>query len=270
MKQFEELRQAYDQVGAVDKKLLIVGDGSFCNRTVFGAQLERTEVIARVRKDAKLCFVAQPGSRRYYSEEKFTPEKVRKDETIAWKEKKFYTGGKWRKVRYKEVEEVLWQRGAKRKTLRLIVLAATPYRKRKSSKLYYRQPGYLLTTDLKIKVDQLIQSYIDRWQIEINHRELKTTLGVGEAQVWSKQSVSRQPAFTVAAYSMLLLTATKCFGNLRSDIYYKLPKWRSDAKRPSIQDIINLLRKEVVENPQIMEKYGAVVDSKSTIMKAVA
>ena len=28
-------------------------------------------------------------------------------------------------------------------------MAATPYRKRKSGKLYYRQPAYLLCTDLK-------------------------------------------------------------------------------------------------------------------------
>jgi hypothetical protein len=65
--------------------------------------------------------------------------------------------------------------------LRLIVLAPTPYRKRKSSKLYYRQPAYLLTSDLKSNASKLIQIYLDRWQIEVNHREEKDTLGVGQA-----------------------------------------------------------------------------------------
>ena len=36
-----------------------------------------------------------------------------------------------------------------RRSLRLFVVAPTPYRKRKSAKLYYRQPAYLLTTDLQ-------------------------------------------------------------------------------------------------------------------------
>jgi len=31
----------------------------------------------------------------------------------------------------------------------------------------------------------LIQYYFDRWQIEVNHRDEKSLLGVGQAQVWS-------------------------------------------------------------------------------------
>jgi hypothetical protein len=52
--------------------------------------------------------------------------------------------------------------------LRLLVVAPTPYRKRKSRKLYYRQPAFLLTTDLKDSVKQLLQIYFDRWQIGVS------------------------------------------------------------------------------------------------------
>ena len=85
-----------------------------------------------------------------------------------------------------------WQGGARRTPLRLLVVA-TPYSKRLSSKMYYRQPAYLLTTDLASQARELLQIYFDRWQIEVNHREEKDTLGVGQAQLWSETAVPKQP-----------------------------------------------------------------------------
>ena len=69
------------------------------------------------------------------------PYRVRLDESIPWQTTKIFYGGKRRKVRYKEVTGVYWQRGAKQRPLRLIVIAPTPYRKSKSKKLYYRDPA---------------------------------------------------------------------------------------------------------------------------------
>ena len=43
--------------------------------------------------------------------------------------------------------------------------------------------------------------YFDRWQIEVNHRDEKDTLGVGQAQMWNPVSVPKQPALVVASYS---------------------------------------------------------------------
>jgi hypothetical protein len=33
--------------------------------------------------------------------------------------------------------------------------------------------------------------YFDRWQIEVNHREEKDTIGVGQAQLWNPISVPK-------------------------------------------------------------------------------
>jgi hypothetical protein len=247
-----ELRAALDQAGGSNKTLVIAGDGSFCNRTVLAAIAERSILIVRTRKDAKLCFPATPGGRRLYAEDKFTPEGVRQDETIAWKTTKIFYGGKRRKIRYKEITEVLWQSGSKTRPLRLFVIAPTPYRKRKSLKLYYRQPAFLLCTDLTSSSRQLLQIYFDRWQIEVNHREEKDTLGVGQAQLWNPTSVPRQPVLAVAAYSALMLAALKVFGAGRGNAYAELPRWRRNARRPSCLDLVTLLRKEASQNPDIL------------------
>lgn len=95
----------------------------------------------------------------------------------------------------------------------------------------------------------LIQAYLDRWQIEVNHRDEKDILGVGQAQVFSPNSVPRQPAFAVATYSMLLLAGLLAFGPGRTSDYLQLPTWRRNANRPSALDMISLLRKETHETP---------------------
>lgn len=247
-----QLRQALDVAGAQRKILVIAGDGTFCNRTVFSAPRDRTEIVARARKDAVLCFRASPGSRRFYAPEKFTPDEVRQDEAIPWQTAKIFYGAKRRKIRYKQLPEVYWQGGARKQPLRLFVVAPTAYRKRKSGKLYYRRPAYLLTSDLPSGARALLQIYFDRWQIEVNHRDEKDTLGVGQAQLWNPFAVPKQPVLAVAAYSALLLASLEAFGVERGQAYAPVPKWRRNAKRPSCLDLITLLRKEMVENSELV------------------
>jgi hypothetical protein len=264
-----QLRHELDLAGGEKKILVVAGDGSFCNRTCFRAQRDRTELICRARKDAVLCWRAPAGGRRFYDTEKFTSEHVRQDETQPWKATKIFYGGKRRKVRYKEVAAVYWQGGAGRCPLRLLVIAPTPYRKRKSGKLYYRRAAFLLTTDLNSSAKQLLQIYFDRWQIEVNHRDEKDTLGVGQAQLWNVKAVPRQPVLAVAAYSALLLASLIAFGAERGVAYEPLPKWRRKAYRPSCLDLVTLLRKEMVDHPELLEEFeGRITDAQ--LLRAAA
>ena len=174
------------------------------------------------------------------------------------------------KVRYKEVSVVYWEGGSGRCPLRLLVVAPTPYRKRKSSKLYYRQPAFLLTTDLKDSVKQLLQIYFDRWQIEVNHRDEKDTLGVGQAQLWNVKAVPKQPVLAVAAYSALLLASLIAFGAERGAAYEALPKWRRKAHRPSCLDLVTLLRKEMDEKPELLKEFEVKITEKQLVRGAAA
>jgi hypothetical protein len=250
----QAVRQALDAAGGRLKILVLAVDGSFCNRTCLRDVLDRTELIGRTRKDAILCRRAAAGTRRFYDTETFTPEEVRQEAAYPWRETKVCYGGKRRKIRYKEVPDLLWRGGARRRRLRLLVVAPTPYRKRQSGTCYYRQPAYLLTTDLTSGARGLLQIYFDRWQIEVNHREEKDTLGIGQAQLWNSDAVPKQPALSVAAYSALLLASLLTFGAARGRAYAALPKWRRHARRPSCLDLVTLLRKEIVEHPELVKE----------------
>jgi hypothetical protein len=248
----QEVRQRLDQTGHASKGLSIATDASFCNRTVLAQDWTKANVsvTARARKDIVLCKRAPGQGRRFYGKTKFSPEQVRRRDSMApWQTAPIFHGGCFRQVRYKEVSKIYWQGGARKKELRLLVVAPVGYRTSKNGRKYYRKPAYLLTTDLTAPATVLLQDYFDRWGIEVNHRDEKEILGVGEAQVWNEHSVSKVPALLVAMYSWLLLAGLQCYGPQRTGVYEPLPKWRRGAKRPSCLDLVTLLRKQLAENP---------------------
>ncbi len=247
-----QLREAYDGAGATDKTLLIVADGSFCNSTVFKAELERTCVVARCRMDARLCTEDTSSSRRFYSQATFTPLSVRQDDSIKYKKTKLYLGKKLRQVKYKEIDNVLWRRGAGRKKLRLIVIAPKPYHS-SGRKQLYKQEAYILTDNHDLSAEVIIQQYFNRWEIEVNHRDEKNNLGLGQAQVWNCQSVIKLPALLIASYSIMLLASLKCYGPKRTGDYLPQPKWRRNSARPSCNDLVNLMRKELASDLQLQQ-----------------
>jgi len=266
------LRKAFDAAGAFSRIILFTLDGGFCNRKVFKTALERCRVLARCRKDAKLCFAVNDPAhpKKKYADMKFTPESVRKDESIPYKSGKFFIGGKYRKIRYKEVRKVLWQRGAGTKMLRLIVLAPIPYHLSPSSRANYREPVYLLTDANDMNIRKLIQAYVDRWEIEVNHRDEKQHLGVGDPQVWNDASVDRFPAFIVASYAFLLLASLEAYGAKRTDEYLQPPKWQRRRSRPSCLDLLALLRKEAIEYPELLKSADLSFEPVEACLKAAA
>ena len=246
----QDLRKYLNQTGHESKTLVVAGDGSFSNRTVLAKpwQDQGVSMVLRCRKDIVLCKRAKPGGVRFYGKTKFTPEQVRRwDGMAAWQNIPIFHGGRFRKVRFKEIGPVYWQGGGRKQPLRLIVLASTGYRQSKHGRRQYHKPAYLLTTDLTTPAAILIQDYFDRWTIEVNHRDEKEILGVGQAQVWNEKSVSKVPALIVAMYSWLILCALECYGPSRTQDYQPLPKWRTAAKRASCQDMVTLLREQLAQ-----------------------
>lgn len=269
LKEVRNIRNVLDKEGFKDKKLLLTCDGSFCNKTCFGVDIERVHIIARCRKDAKLCKPYQGASnKKVYSDKKFTPEEVRQDESISWNRKNFFYGGEWREIRYKEVARVLWARGGKRKLLRLMVISPLPYVR--GGKRNYRQPAYLLSTDLEAAAELLIQAYLDRVQIEFNHRDEKSILGVGEAQVRNENSVDHQPALCVAAYSALLLANLQVYADKPHQDFGDEPMWRPLPKRNSCRKLVGMLRTDLLEHPEKIIELGIPPPIITAILRKVA
>jgi hypothetical protein len=253
VEQMQKLRQEYNDLEC-RKKIIAALDGDFCNRTVLTSNIEGVEYVVRARKNIKLCFKHEGGGRRFYSAEKFTPEQIRQNEDIPWKSCTIYHGGEEREVYYKEIRKVLWQGGTRRKELRLIVLRSIPYRKTKKGKILYRQPAYLLCTDLELDIEKAIQIYFDRWEIEVNHKDIKHYLGIGQAQVRNKKGVEREPGHSVAAYSALLLAGIQFTEKRIGEDLSEKTSWYKNKRRSSIRDLSRRIREEI----KIIEKESSM------------
>ena len=230
--------------------LHVVVDGSYTNRKMLRNLPPETTLIGRIRKDAKLS--AKPdaqaacGRKRFYGDDLPTPEKVRQDPAIPWVSVSARANGKWRDFEVKTLGPLRW-RAAGEMDLRLVVIRPVGYRLRKGAEKLRTQPAYLICTDPDLPLADLLQEYIWRWDIEVNHRDEKTILGVGQAQVRNENSVEHIPATAVAAYAMLLLAAIKAYGPGGKPTVIPEAKWRKPGKkqRPSTQDLINELRREL-------------------------
>jgi hypothetical protein len=155
-----------------------------------------------------------------------------------------FAAGKVHNFRVKVLSGVLWKPAGPDKPLLLVVIGPLYYRPSKKSQLLYRDPAYLICTDPGAQLGKIIQAFVWRWEIEVNIRDEKQLVGLGQAQMRNEKSVESDPALVVAAYAMLLLAGLAAFPN--QDCSLPPPRWRKkDKPRLSTQDLINQLRFEL-------------------------
>jgi len=255
-KDLQSLRQELDQLpGGAARLLIHAVDGGYTKACFLGQVPPRTVVVARLRKDASLRTYLPVGQRqggRKYGPPLPTPDQYRQDEQIPWQGLQVFVAGQERTLYYKAIGPVCWPRGTGDQPVRILIIKAAGYRLHRGSRLLYRHPAYLLVLgprDLPAphNLDALcIHGYLIRWEVEVNFRDEKTGLGVGQAQVWNGLAVERAPACLVACYAALLLASIREFNDVRTEAFPPLPRRRrtNPPVRPSLADLRKLLSKE--------------------------
>jgi hypothetical protein len=181
-----------------------------------------------------------------------TPEQLRQDDATPWQQVEAYAAGRQHSFKIKTLGPLQWRKTGTKLQVRIMVIAPLGYRLREGGRLLYRQPAYLLCTDPDLPVEKLLQYYLWRWGIEVNFREEKSLIGVGQAQVRSAASNQHQPAACVAAYSLLWVSALSARQAGEQHASLRPPRWRvrksTDAEEenrvPSTGELLRLLRYE--------------------------
>lgn len=248
-------RQQLDRLPGGERcALTALVDGGYANRTYFSGLPANTRAVARFRKDARLRAYLPAEQRqgaRKYGADLPTPLEYLQAPGLPWQAATLFIAGQARTLHYKEVSPVCWPGGTQTRPVRLIVIKAAGYRLRKGSKLLYREPAFLITTDLTTPAAELLAAYVARWEVEVNFRDEKTLLGVGQAQVRNPNSVQRAPLFLVGCYAILLFCCLGVYGDRRTKDFAPLPKWRTQTPlRPSTRDLLVQLRKEAAQYPE--------------------
>lgn len=254
------------------KGRLLVGtvDGRFTNGTVLKNLPAHTVLIGRIRKDAKLYSPPRcpapsvRGRRPDYGERIATPEQIRRDESVPWRTVTAFAAGKHHSFHVKTMAAVRWRTAGPNHDLRLVVIRPLAYRLSKNSRVLYRQPAYLICTDPETALEEIVQFYIWRWDIEVNFRDEKQLLGVGQAQVRNPESVEKVPTLIIAAYAMMLVAARKAFGTSeKMPDALPRPKWRQNKKegRSSTQQLVNHLRAELWGKSMGLGNFSGFINS---------
>jgi Transposase DDE domain len=249
------LRHTIDQVsGGTQRSLLVCADATFTNRTVLRNLPPRTILIGRIRKDARLYALPTAaeenygrGRRRCYGQLRPTPEQWRRDESIPWTTVQAFAAGNVHDFDIKFITPLRWKHAGGERQLSLLIVRPIAYRLRKGARLSYRNPAYLISSDLTLAPQQILQAYLWRWEIELNFRDEKTLLGFGQPQVRSDPAVRTTAAFFVFVYALLLLALENC---QLAHSPLPRPRWqRPQPRRPhsriTTPQAISLLRAEL-------------------------
>ena len=226
-----ELRRQMDESSSdASRELVVSVDGGYTNKTVIRPLPDRTTLIGRARKDAKLYGIPckekrRRGRKRFYGVIQPTPEQIRQDKSIPWKIVKAFASDRVHEFKIKHIKPLRSKIGGER-NMSLLVIRPLHYRLKKGSPLLYRKATYLICTNPDLAAEKILQWYLWRWQIEVNFRDEKSLIGIDEASVRTQSSVRNQPILVAASYSFMLLAFTKSLNQGRS--IYKLPKWRKN------------------------------------------
>ncbi len=245
------MRRTLDGAGMKSRQMLLVVDGSFTNGAVVKGLPHHTNLIGRFRKDSIIYAPLQvKDGKRIYGDRLPTPQQIKDDPSIPIQEGTFHYGGSDRQIRFKEGGKVLWKNGTKGRLMRLLIVMPIPYSVPGQRKNRYNLAAYLLTTDHATSAQDLIQAYLNRWQIEVLHRELKTVAGVGQVQASSEGSNDKVHGAQAAAFAMLNLAGQEVYGGEYDHWSMPLrPKWRNkDTMRISSLTLLTMFRNDLVKS----------------------
>jgi hypothetical protein len=244
------LRQRLDRTGS-DRRLVVSVDGRFTNKTFLKHLPEHTVVIGRIRKDAVVHQLPaeQParGRKRKYGPLLPTPEQLLQDPSVPCETVRAFAAGKVHDFKVKRLGPVVLRLDRAARPVQLLVIKPLGYRLTIGGKLLYRQPAYLIGTDPQMPLEEFLQHFLWRWDIEVNFRDEKTLLGVGQAQVRTEPSNQNAPALAVAAYALLLLASVNAYGKNGVPDRLDQAKWyrRKKKDRATTNELINQLRREM-------------------------
>lgn len=217
-----------------DREFHLCGDGAYAS--LCGADLPRTHVTSRIRRDAALFGPAPPrtgkrGRPRTRGDRLPKPaelaDKARKKD---WQDVEVDMRGRTVR-RLVLVRDVLWYKVNKHQLLRLVIV---------------RDPDgvepddFFVTTDRTASGAEVASHYAGRWSIEVCFRDVKQDLGAQDPQSWKRKGPER-----TACLSLWLHTLIWCwYLDTHPAGHTWIPRpWYRHKATPSFLDALAALRR---------------------------
>jgi len=218
------LRQQFTAHQRPEQAILFVGDGHYDNLELWQHLPDGVTMLARSAKNRVLYHLPDEtmhGNRKY-GERASTPQAIWQ-QTKRWKQVELSVRGR---IRHLDVcvRGPFLRQGAPDCPLFLLVVRGKK-RKNRYGRLYRRQPLAFLVNAvqdakgqwiLPLALETLLFWAWQRWEVEVAHRELKTTFGLGHKQCFNPQAAVLSVQWSAWVYSLLLLAGYRTFGLARA------------------------------------------------------
>lgn len=220
----EWLKAQLEQQQRAGQPILLVGDGHYDNLELWQALPSGVTMLARSAKNRVLYHppAASMHGNRKYGERAATPQEIWQTNK-RWQRLQIDVRGRTRHLEVC-VRGVFLRKGAPDTPLFLIVVRGKQ-RQNKFGRTYRRQPLPFLVNAvqnaqgewiLPLPLETLLFWAWQRWEVEVCHRELKTTFGLGHKQCFHPKAAILSVQWSAWVYALLLLAGYKTFGLARA------------------------------------------------------
>lgn len=207
------------RLGRVSQRVLMVVDGSFDTVKLWLGLPEGVILLARSAKNRVLHHLVPAGAHanRRYGDRAPTPQALWQQRR-GWRKVRLLIRGRQRDLQYR-VEGPFLRQGAPDRPLFLLIVRGQTYTRHGRRKRRLPVP-YLVNAVqhaigqwiLPLPVETLLFWAWQRWEIEVAHRELKTSFGLGDKQCWNPLAALRSVQWSAWVYSLLLLAGYRTWG----------------------------------------------------------
>lgn len=243
------VRAELDAAGRAAQPLVVVGDGAYDRAPLLRALPERTVLVVRTARNRALFALPDPAApRRRYGARLPTPADVLTRKT-GWDALTLQVRGRPRHLRAQVAGPLLVKPASARPCFLVAVRGVdhgAPRRRAPWHGLVTAVPdgagGWTLPADLATVLGWAWQ----RWEVEVAHRELKTTLGLGESPAWSAAGTVALAQWVVWLHAVLLLAGIRVWGMGRAETA-RTARWWPGGARWSLGQLLQGLRAELAE-----------------------
>ena len=227
------LRATVDGLGEPQRPVLALGDGAYSTAPLLRGVPAHTTLLARCAKNRALYALPEPeaprrGRKRLYGVRGATPQATLHDKT-GWQTVTVQVRGRTIPLTVKVTGPWVVHGAAQQPGFLLVVKGieqgSGTSRRQRDPQFYFvtairaepttTEPTTTEPTEewqLPWAVDELLSWAWQRWEVEVMHRELKSSCGLGEQQAWSPTGASTTLAWALWSYALLILSGYAVWG----------------------------------------------------------
>ncbi len=262
------VRTQLDKAGRQTQWMLYLADGGYENAALWAQLPARVLAALRTAKNRALYAYLPPSERRrrrLYGPKQAAPAELWRQRS-GWRRQKLTIRGHKRSLRYR-IEGPVVCRGAADTPLYLLIVSGQTWAQGKQqAHRHHREPvAYLVSAHLEngqcsfpLAPALLLTWLWQRWEMEVAHREMKSNLGVGEKQCWSRHSATLTVQWSVWVYAILVLAGYRAWQ--LDPVATPQPAWAPTPKRWSFNTLWRTYRAELWAMPP----YRAICSSSPT------